>query len=60
MDHIDWKNYRHSDFLRSLNLSSFDLKLIRLFYNQRIGELNNLNKHLNTQHYLQEEVEVNG
>lgn len=60
MEQIEWKNYRHSDFLISLNLSNSDLKLVRLFCNRKSRELNSLNEHLNTQPYLKEKVEANG
>jgi hypothetical protein len=36
MNNLNWENYRHSDFLKSLNYTESDLKLVRLFLNKHI------------------------
>ena len=34
MQNIDWQNYRHPQFLQSLNLTLNELKLLNLFLKQ--------------------------
>jgi hypothetical protein len=34
MQNIDWQNYRHRQFLQSLNLTLNELKLLNLFLKQ--------------------------
>jgi len=42
MKNIDWQNYRHSKFLKSLNLTLNELKLLNLFLKQ--GKLERVDK----------------
>ena len=60
MKQIEWKNYRHTDFLKSLDLNRNDLKFLRLFVNQKVSDFVNPNEHLENQTYYQEKVEING
>jgi len=60
MQQIEWKNFRHPEFLKSLNLSMNDLKFLRLFYNQKNSDFEGLNDHLKAQTLHQQKVEING
>ena len=60
MKQIEWKNYRHTDFLKSLDLNRNDLKFLRLFVNQKVSDFVNPDEHLENQTYYQEKVEING
>jgi hypothetical protein len=60
MEQIEWKNFRHPEFLKSLNLSMSDLKFLRLFYNQKDLEFAELSEHLKPQTIHHQKVEING